>query len=286
MTEIRDRAAVVTGGGHGIGRVLALELAKEGAAVAVADILLDNAESVAAEISEAGGQAVALECDVCERDSIAEMKYEAQRAFGPITLLVANAGATSFQRLTDMSDADVDWILHVNLMGTIHSIQAFLPDMIAGGQGGHLVATASMAGMLPAWVPLHAPYSAAKLGIVGFMMNLGIELGEHGIKTTTYCPGGVATGLSTNNERYRPTRFGGPGPGPIPIPKNFIHENMKLLEPEAIAPMVARAIKNDRPLVFDHADQRQVWLDTYQKPVLDAFDVVAREESQSQSSLL
>jgi NAD(P)-dependent dehydrogenase (short-subunit alcohol dehydrogenase family) len=286
MTDIHNRAAVVTGGGHGIGRVLALELARQGAAVAVADIIVENAESVAAEILEAGGKAIALRCDVCERESITEMKGKAQRAFGPITLLVANAGATSFERLTDMSDADVDWILQVNLMGTIYCIQSFLPEMIAGGQGGHLVATASMAGMLPGWIPLHAPYSAAKLGVVGFMLNIGIELAEHNIKTTTYCPGGVATGLSANNERYRPARYGGPGPGPIPIPDDFIHENLNLLQPEAIAPMVVRAIQNDRPLIFDHADQRQVWLDTYQRPVLDAFDAIAAEDRRSQDSLL
>ncbi|WP_273735209.1 SDR family NAD(P)-dependent oxidoreductase [Mycolicibacterium septicum] len=285
MTAIDGRAAVVTGGGHGIGRVLALELARAGAAVAVADIIVDNAELVAAEIRAAGGRAVALHCDVCERESIAELKQQAQRALGPITVLVANAGATSFQRLTEMSDADVDWILQVNLMGTIYCIQAFLPDMIAAGQGGHLVATASMAGMLPAWVPLHAPYSAAKLGIIGFMLNIGIELADNDIKTTTYCPGGVATGLSANNERYRPARFGGPGPGPITIPNDFIHENMKLLEPESIAPLVVRAIRTDRPLVFDHAEQLQVWLDTYQRPVLDAFEAIAREHAGDQDSL-
>lgn len=278
MTDIKDRAAVVTGGGSGIGRALALELANQGAAVGVADIMFANAERVAAEIAAAGGTAIALECDVCERESIGAMKSEAQRALGAITLLVANAGATSFQPLTDMSDADVDWIFQVNLMGTLYCAQSFLPDMIAAGKGGHLLATASVAGLFPAWIPNHTPYTASKLGIIGLMLNLGNELAAHNINTTVYCPGGVATGMKDNNERYRPQRFGGPKTGPIPVPEDFVHDNLSMLAPEAIAPIVLRAITTDRRIVLDHSDQRQVWIDTYQQHVLDAFDVIEQEE--------
>ena len=273
MTEISGRNAVVTGGGSGIGKSLAKALAAESAKVAVADIILANAQKVADEIRAAGGTGIAIACDVCERDSIKQMKAEVNAAFGPVSLLVANAGATSFERLTDMSDADVDWILQVNLMGTTYCLQAFLPDMIAQGAGGHLLATASMAGMLPAWIPMHAPYSAAKMGILGMMLNLGIELRDHNIFTTTYCPGGVATGMKDNNERYRPARFGGPGPGPVRVPEGFMHENITtFLPPEVIAPMVLRAIRNNRRIVFDHSNQRQIWIDTYQGIVLEAFD--------------
>ncbi|BBZ15429.1 SDR family NAD(P)-dependent oxidoreductase [Mycobacterium branderi] len=285
MTDIQNRAAVVTGGGSGIGRALAIELARQGAAVGVADIIPTNAERVAAEITAAGGTATALECDVCERESIRAMKSAAQQALGPITLLIANAGATSFERLIDMSDDDVDWILQVNLMGTIYCAQAFLPDMIAHGNGGHLLATASVAGMFPAWIPNHAPYSASKLGIVGFTLNLGAELAEHNINTTVYCPGGVATGMKDNNERYRPARFGGPKAGPVRVPDDFVHDNLRMLAPESIAPIVVRAITNDRRIVFDHSDQRQVWIDTYQKHVLDAFDVIEQEEIAAGSTL-
>ncbi len=271
MTDIQGRNAVVTGGGSGIGRALALELAKEGAAVGVADIILENAEKVAGEIRAAGGTAVALACDVCEREAVAAMKAEANAALGPVTLLVANAGATSFERFSDMSSADIDWIYQVNLMGVTYCVEAFLPDMYAQGSG-HVLATASMAGMLPAWIPLHAPYSAAKMGILGLMLNLHMELAENHIGTTAYCPGGVATGMKDNNERYRPARFGGPGPGPVRVPEDFVHQQLTMLPPEQIAPMVTRAVKNNRRIVFDHADQRQIWIDTYQKHVLEAFD--------------
>src|SRR5438067_294619 len=111
MTQIAGKVAVVTGSGSGIGRGLALELAKQGARVVVADILKDNADKVAAEITKAGGKAASAAVDVCDRASIQKMKAEANKAFGPVGLLFANAGATSFEPLIKMSDDDVDWII-------------------------------------------------------------------------------------------------------------------------------------------------------------------------------
>ncbi|MFT3964850.1 MAG: SDR family oxidoreductase [Sphingobium sp.] len=272
MTRIGGRTALVTGGGSGIGRGLALELARRGAAVVVADIVPDNADAVAAEIGAAGGTAVALACDVCERDSVADLKRRANAALGPVTLLFSNAGATSFERFTRMSDADIDWIYQVNLMGTTYCLQAFLPDMLAAGEG-HVVATASMAGMLPSWIPLHAPYSAAKMGIIGLILNLRHELAERGVGASVYCPGGVATGMKDNNERYRPARFGGPGPGPVNVPEGFFHEAKTVfLPPEQVAPMVLAAVEKDRAIIFDHSDQRALFVETYQKLVMQAFD--------------
>lgn len=280
MTEIRGCNAVVTGGGSGIGKGLAMALAAAGTKVAVADIILANAQKVADEINAAGGTAMAVACDVCERDSIKQMKATVNAALGGVSLLIANAGATSFERMTEMSNADIDWIIQVNLMGTTYCLQEFLPDMIAANEG-HVVATASMAGMLPAWIPYHAPYSGAKMGIIGMMLNLSIELREHNIFTTTYCPGGVATGMKDNNERYRPARFGGPGPGPVRVPEGFMHENVtSFLPPNVIAPMVLRAIKNNRRIVFDHSDQRKIWIETYQSIILEAFDDVLEYEQE------
>ena len=108
MTAISGKAAVVTGGGSGIGAGLAKELARQGASVAVTDILLANAQKVADQINDGGGKAVAIQCDVCDRASLARMRDEATAALGPIQLVFANAGATSFDPLTDMSDEDVD----------------------------------------------------------------------------------------------------------------------------------------------------------------------------------
>lgn len=275
MTEISGKAAVVTGGGSGIGMGLARELARQGASVAVADILIDNARAVAEEIKAAGGTAVALQCDVCERESIGRMKAEANAALGPIQLLFANAGATSFTPLMDMSDDDVDWIIQVNLMGVMSCTRAFLPDMMAAREG-HICATASMAGLLPGWVPVHVPYSAAKAGVIGMMMNLALELAPYNIHTTSYCPGGVASAMNANNGRYRPARFGGSeleDKAAVRFtPATTIHSDLRFYRPEAVAPIVLDAVRNNRPFVFDHADQRRFFRETYADIVEACYD--------------
>jgi NAD(P)-dependent dehydrogenase (short-subunit alcohol dehydrogenase family) len=273
MTKINGRTAVVTGGGSGIGRGLAEALAQRGARVAVADIKLENARKTVDAITAAGGEAVAIHCDVCDRDAIRAMQQTAEKALGPITLVFANAGATSFTHLMDMSDDDVDWIYHVNLMGVVYTARAFLPGMIKAG-GGHICATASMAGLMPAWVPAHVPYSSAKAGIIGFTMNLQMEMREHNIFTTSYCPGAVASGMKSNNGSYRPQRFGGPEPVTAVqfATSDTTHSDLKFYKPSEIAPIVLRAVENNRPFVFDHAEQRRIFRETYSSTVEACYD--------------
>lgn len=281
MTEISGKAAVVTGGGSGIGAGLARELARQGARVAVADILLDNARRTVAQIEAAGGEAVALACDVCERDSIHAMKHDATAALGPVQLVFANAGATSFTPFNDMPEDDIDWIIQVNLMGVVWTTKAFLPDMIAAG-GGHLCATASMAGLLPGWIPVHAPYSAAKAGIIGLMMNLALELRPHEIFTTSYCPGAVASGMKENNGTYRPARFGGPEEKAAVTfaTTDTTHSELRFYHPDAIAPMVLNAVRGNRAFAFDHADQRKFFRETYSAVVEACYDDIEAWEDE------
>jgi NAD(P)-dependent dehydrogenase (short-subunit alcohol dehydrogenase family) len=280
MTEIKGRAAVVTGGGSGIGMGLAKELAKQGASVAVADIILDNAKKIADEITAAGGKAVPIHCDVCDRDSLKAMKAAANKAFGPIQLVFANAGATNFEQLVDITEDTLDWIVQVNLMGVMNTAKIFLPDMIAGREG-HIMATASMAGLLPYWIPVHVAYAAAKMGIIGAMLNLVRETEEHNVYTTTYCPGGVATSMGAKNSTYRPAKFGGPSDERVNVPKaSFKNNQINMYAPEGIAPMVLRAVKNNRLFVFDHADQRRHFRETYAQIVEACYDDIETYEKE------
>ncbi|MGH9121633.1 MAG: SDR family oxidoreductase [Acidimicrobiales bacterium] len=192
MTEIAGRVAFVTGGGSGIGQGVAIALAAEGASVAVADIHEERARSVAAEIAAAGGSAVGVVCDVSDRRSISEARSQVLDAYGPVSLLFANAGVTSLQPLVEMSTDDVDWIMSVNLLGVLYCLEAFLPDLIGQGSG-HVVATSSMAGLITESLAQHGPYAAAKLGVLGLMLNLRLELSELGVGSTVLCPGGVTT---------------------------------------------------------------------------------------------
>jgi NAD(P)-dependent dehydrogenase (short-subunit alcohol dehydrogenase family) len=271
VTEIRGRVALVTGGGSGIGRGLAVTLAAEGASVAVADIRADAAKAVAEELKAAGAKAIGVACDVSDRAAVRRMKAEAEAQLGPVTLLFANAGATAFDRLVDMPEDDVDWIIQVNLMGVTNCVMAFLPDLMAA-RDGHIVATASMAGVLPGWIPYHAPYSAAKLGIVGLMLNLRIEAAEAGVGMTVLCPGGVTTSMK-DSPSYRPARFGGPSEDKVRRPEGFFEEvNLAFRPPEEAARMVLRAVRDNRPMVVTDGSMRRFFKDTYVDVVMEAFD--------------
>lgn len=280
MTDITGKAAVVTGGGTGIGMGLAKELARSGVKVAIADIMIDNARRTAAEIVAEGGQAIAIACDVCERGAIRAMREVAEAAFGPIQLLFANAGATCFDRLEDMTDDSVDWIVQVNMMGVLNTVRAFLPGMIAAG-GGHVVATSSVAGLMPGSIPVHCVYAGAKMGIIGLMTNLAMEVERHGIRITTYCPGGVSTGMGERNSSYRPPRFGGPSDAPLQVPEESFQDNhVPFYSPESVAPIVLEAVRRNRPFVFDHAEQRETFRETYSRVIEACFDDIERWETE------
>ncbi|TCM20788.1 NADP-dependent 3-hydroxy acid dehydrogenase YdfG [Novosphingobium sp. PhB165] len=272
MTKVAGRTAVVTGGGSGIGRGLALELAAKGAAVAIADILPENAEAVAREIAVMDGKALAIGCDVTDMASLEAAKQAATEHLGPVSLLFANAGATSFERITDMSADDIDWIVHANLLGVLNCVKTFYPDMVAA-RDGHFCATASTAGLLPSWIPYHAAYSGAKMGIIGMMLNLAIEAREHGVGVTAFVPHGVVSNMKANNARYRPARFGGPGEGEVQIPEGAQwHAEVKFRPAELVGKLVVRAVEEDRPMVISDGAIRKTFDETYRRIVYDAFD--------------
>ena len=278
MTSIDGKVAFVTGAGSGIGRALAKALATEGASVAVADIIADNAAEVARDIGAAGGKAVAIACDVSDRDSVRHAKEQANDALGPVSLLCANAGAVSYQRLTDMSDDDIDWIFQVDFMGVVNCMRTFLPDMITA-RGGHAVATASVSGLSPGWQPHHSAYSSAKIGVIGLMLNLRHELAEFGVGSSVLIPGGVASGMKENNARYRPDRYGGPGEGEVEVPdavlKLFAETGLIFRPAEEVAQMVLLAIRENHPIILTSTTDRQTFQETYIDPVMTAFDRVA-----------
>ena len=277
MTEISGKTAVVTGGGCGIGEALCIELAAAGAKVVVGDIMPQRAESVAAAIRASGGEAIGVTADVCERSAVKALKESANAAFGPVSLLFANAGATSFERLTAMDDNDVDWLFQVNLMGALYSMQTFLPEIIESGDG-HVVATASMSGLLPGWVPSQSCYASAKMGLIGLIFNLRYELGLHGVGASVLCPGPTSTGMKDSNGLYRPERFGGPLEGPVALPPEFTadpNQNHQFRPPADVAKMTLRAVRDNFPLIVLDSEDREHFERTYLDVVNEAFDRAA-----------
>lgn len=274
MREVSGRVAVVTGGGSGIGRAIALALANQGAAVAVVDIVEANAAAVVAEIATAGGRAIALSCDVSERSSVRAMQAEVTRRLGPTSVLIANAGVTKFERLTDMSDEDIDWIIQVNLLGVINCLQAFLPDMIER-RDGHVLATSSSSALLSPFSTRHAVYAATKAGVLGLMLAMRCQLKEFGIGVSTLCPGLVPSQL-LDSPRYRPARFGGPSSDSVVPPMPSSNQRRATPRPaEQVAQMVLHAIRDNRAVVVTDANQREMFESGFVELVSSAFvDVV------------
>jgi len=185
--RLADRTALVTGGGSGIGAATCRRLAAEGARVAVTDLNLDGARSVAAEID-----APALELDVRSTDSIASAVSAAESELGPLDILVNNAGYDEWAWFTDTDWELWDRVLAVNLRGVIAVTHAVLPGM-QERRRGRIVNTASEAGRVGS--SGSAVYSAAKAGVIGFTKTIAVENGRYGITCNAVAPGPIETPL-------------------------------------------------------------------------------------------
>lgn len=184
-----DRVAVVTGGNRGIGRAIAIALAADGFAVAVTARDTDALADTVAAIEADGGTALALPCDVRDEESVATMARHVV-GLGRVHTVVANAGiAGPTAPLHEIQLAEWRDCLATDLDGVFLTFRAFVPAMIESGAGS-LVAISSMTGKRP----LHGrtPYAAAKMGVIGLVRTLAVELGPHGIRVNAVCPGAVA----------------------------------------------------------------------------------------------
>lgn len=190
MHDLTDRIVVVTGGASGIGRATAERCAELGATVIVTDRRTDAGESTAAAIEDAGGNAEFRELDVTDRDRFTDLISVVDADYGGVDLLVNNAGVLRLSEFTETSPSAFDIQLDVNLEGVWNGCQAAVPVM-AEGDGGAIVNVASVDGLLGA--AYHAPYGAAKAGVINLTRSLAVELGEVGIRINAVCPGYVAT---------------------------------------------------------------------------------------------
>lgn len=179
---------VVTGASSGIGRSLARRLAAVGDPVAVLARRAQLLETLVAEIAAAGGRALALPCDVTDRESVRRALAEVERVLGPVERLVANAGGGSEAPVEAFRAADVEACLALNVVGVANCIEAVLPGMLQR-RAGHLVATSSLAGYRG--LPNAAAYSAAKGALTNLMESLRVDLRRRGVDVTVLAPGFV-----------------------------------------------------------------------------------------------
>lgn len=245
--DINNKTAVVTGGGNGIGKALCTALAEAGANVVIADIELDAAEAVKAEISATGARCLALAVDVTDEGSVTRMRDAAQEAFGSVDLLVNNAGVMHPTKpLFETTSADLEWVMSVNVGGVMNGIRSFVPLFIEQGTPAWILNTASEHSL---GVPHLGGglYTASKHAVLGLSDVLRRELPEH-IGVSVLCPGIVGTTLWKASER-RQDRYGGAEAGSEQAGAAMQHIGMPV---EDVAEATIRGLEEENFFIVTH----------------------------------
>ncbi len=201
---LEGKVAIVTGSGRGIGEAVARAYAAQGAKVVVADTNLENAEKVAADIRKQGGQALAFACNVAERAQVDQMVAEVRAKFGPVDVLVNNAGITRTAMLHKMTPQQWNEVIGVHLSGSFNMLQAVVQGMIDRRQGWiiNVVSTAGIVGTVG-----QINYGSAKAGLLGFTKSAAKELARYNILVNAVAPGAATPMTETirTDPRFKDT---------------------------------------------------------------------------------
>ena len=243
--KLSNRIALITGGGRGIGRAIALAFAREGARVAVAARTAEQVEHVAQEIeTEVGTKALALVCDVSNRASVEKLFVDARAGFGrDPDILVNNAGMAESAPLLKTDDELWHRLLAVNLSGTFYCTRAALPAMLENGWG-RIINVASIAGKTGA--PYIAAYSASKHGVLGLPRSVALEVASKGITANAICPGYVDTDMTTRGIENITKKTGRPAEEALDAIKKMSPQNRLVTSDEVAAVALLLASEEGR----------------------------------------
>ncbi len=260
MKALRGKTAVVTGAGSGIGRGIALALAAEGMHLGLFDIDATSAEETRDLVVALGVRAHAAAVDISDRQAIRAAGEALRAALGTVDVLCANAGVGFRAPVHETPDEVIDWLMAVNVIGTLNTIKAFVPAMIERGAGGHVVVTASENALFEFPKHQNGIYAATKMALFGLTASMREELRPHEIGVTAFCPGLTNTN-SRQSGRHRPERFGGP------FDRADQQREKVGLDPADAGQVVVRAIRDDaflattHPLPMrEHYNERSAWV--------------------------
>ena len=272
MRDLRGKIAVVTGAASGIGRELALACAAEGAHVAIADV--DEAGlAETARLLPAGCESIRARCDVTKAGDLESLAQRTYERFGAAHALFNNAGVAVAGPVWSAPLEDWKWVLDVNLMGVVHGIRAFVPRMLEAGGEGHVVNTASVAGLLS--VPGSGVYCASKHAVVSLSecLHHDLRMARSAIGVSVLCPAWVATGI-TDSDRNRPAGLAARNPlaGPYEeaVRKAVAAGKMSAAD---VARVTLDAVKSGRFYVLPH-QKIKASIESRMRDILDERDPV------------
>ena len=258
MHELAGRTAFVTGGASGIGLALATAFAQDGMNVMLADHEPGALDLALKSLGAFGRSIRSVHCDVADAESVERAAEATEAAFGHVHA-VCNAGVAGGSGIDAISLDSWRWVIDVNLMGVVYGVRSFLPRIRKHGEGGHIVNTASMAGMVNNMG--FSPYAASKYAVVAMSEGLSAQLKPHGIGVSVLCPEYVRTKIGEAG-RNRPARYGEmPAIDPAsPAAAMLADVRTRIeagIEPADVARRVLSAIRNDELYVFTHPGMRQ-----------------------------
>jgi len=279
MDQVAGRVAFVTGAASGIGLGMTRAFLGAGMRVMLADIeqvALDGAlATLRAELSpDRHADLAAITLDVADRRAVFHAAAATLDTFGKVHLVCNNAGVTSGGLIEDCTAGDWEWVLGVNMLGVIHGCQAFIPHLKRQGEGGHVVNTASMAGVLGA-MPGWAPYNSTKFAVVGLTEVIRQEGRTGGFGASVLCPGGVATNIF-DAPRNRSIRYGAQQAAVAP---DVSAEDVRRgLDPDIVGRLVLEAARADRLFIFTDPRLRSRVERRHEKMLAD-FEWAARSRA-------
>jgi NAD(P)-dependent dehydrogenase (short-subunit alcohol dehydrogenase family) len=280
MRELAGKTAFVTGGASGIGLALGRAFAEARMNVMLADIEEEALAAAVASLHEVGLNVRGVRCDVADPVSVEHAAAASFEAFGHVHVLCNNAGVAGGSGIDDISLDTWRWVLDVNLMGVLHGIRTFLPHIRAHREGGHIVNTASMAGLQSGLG--FSPYATSKFAVVAMSEGLARQVAPLGIGVSVLCPGFVRTRIWQSG-RNRPKRYGPTSPPDPATPAGkFAAQLAELgrsgLDPTAVAAQVLSAIRENELYVFTHPHMRGELEERF-AAILAALDTAAARSS-------
>lgn len=258
MKEFKDRVAVVTGGASGIGRALIERFAAEGIHVVIADVEETSLRQAEDELKAKGASVLGVVTDVSKAESVENLAHKTVEAFGAVHILCNNAGVSGdLTPSWEQTLQNWEWVFGVNVYGVVHGLRTFVPIMLNQGTEGHIVNTASMAGIMSG--PYFSVYHASKHAVVTLTESLHYELSlqKAKIKASVLCPGWVNTKI-VDSARNRPDELKTPDQAPSEIGKVWFNAFKEFaaggMEPSQVAERVFSCIRDEQFYVFPHPE--------------------------------